>query len=303
MKRFGWLLVSGIAAACWALYLVLVQLQADLTPTIVFRPSWLWVLVPLAVALIALALLSLRRRTRNSGSEVPQRTDSTPNMASTHQNEALVAGITEHGRLRAIFSPAEPRHHDVVWIETGAEGGRLDPGVGGRWTVTDEHGTKLGEASSVSMALSMLDLAALGWSFETTSEVTAVQPGETTIVDPARAALGRRPELLGVEFLTPNIGGPFAGQRYRTEAWQLTNGDRAVIVSDNAGTSLMNMSEHIAEAVDARWGGRGRAPIIIEEWDPPTVMGHRFVLSDRQGGHTRVDFDELDRAGIVLPRT
>ncbi len=66
---------------------------------------------------------------------------------------------------------------------------------------------------------------------------------ETTIVDPSHAPLGRRPELLSVEYLSLAFVNP---QRYRCEAWHLTNGAAVVIVTDNGGTSLMNASEKVA---------------------------------------------------------
>lgn len=190
----------------------------------------------------------------------------------------------------------------MTWKETSAPAGTLRAASGGLWEVVDEHGSTLGLSDSVTMGLAMIDLAAMGWRLEAQERTGPAKRPETTLADPSRATLGRRPELLGVEFLRPDVRGPYGGQRYRTEAWELANGDRVVIVSDNGGTSLMNNSENIARAVDTRWANPGRSPIIVEEWDPPTIVGHRFVVSDRAGGHRPVDFDELDASGLVLPR-
>ncbi|MFS0912340.1 hypothetical protein AB3M89_11140 [Microbacterium sp. 179-I 3D2 NHS] len=354
MKRFWMFLLGGIAAAIWALLLVLIQLQKDLTLDVVFRPSWLWLIIVLAVVLVVLAILNLpSRRTRGSdaapgasaagavpggavsggavsggavsgvpgadgGSAPTTESGASAADAASAPSGRLVAtqpGVTVHGRLRANLVIGRPRRHDVVWKETGAAAGTLRAGTGALWEVVAAEGETLGHADSVTMGLAMLDLADLGWRVDPTpaadpaavagSASEAAGPAASlpvTIVDPERGALGRRPRLLGVEFLAPALGGEFGRQRYRTEAWQLTNGDTVVIVSDNAGTSLMNISEHIAAAIDARWAGSGRRPIIIEDWDPPTATGRRFVVSNREGGHVPVDFDELDRAGIVLPR-
>ncbi|MFS0895019.1 hypothetical protein [Microbacterium sp. 179-I 3D3 NHS] len=359
MKRFWMFLLGGIAAAIWALLLVLIQLQKDLTLDVVFRPSWLWLIFVLAVVLVVLAILNLpSRRTRGSdaapeasaggavsggaasgwavsggtgsggtgsggtvsgGASAAGTASGAPavNAASAPSGRVVATqpGVTVHGRLRAHLVIGRPRRHDVVWKETGAAAGTLRAGSGALWEVVDAEGATLGHADSVTMGLAMLDLADLGWRVDPTpaadptvaassaSEAAGPAASEpVTIVDPERGALGRRPRLLGVEFLAPALSGEFGRQRYRTEAWQLTNGDTVVIVSDNAGTSLMNISEHIAAAIDARWAGSGRRPIIIEDWDPPTATGRRFVVSNREGGHVPVDFDELDRAGIVLSR-
>lgn len=72
-----------------------------------------------------------------------------------------------------------------------------------------------------------------------------------TIADLTKAPLGKEPRLLGMDYIEPRQL-PSANQRYRTEAWRLNNGELVVIVSDNGGTSLMNGSERIADAIDAR---------------------------------------------------
>lgn len=124
---------------------------------------------------------------------------------------------------------------------------------------------------------------------------------EETIIDPRQAPLGREPMLLGIDWLTHER---YPGQRWRSEAWQLTNGETVVIVSDNGGTSLMNASEGIAEAVDARWRQPGGVPVIIEDWtaEQPFLEGERFRVSARNGGSWEVDFNEWDDQGLVLPR-
>ncbi len=122
----------------------------------------------------------------------------------------------------------------------------------------------------------------------------------TTILEADRAPRGRAPHLVGIDYVTTTYGSH--EQRYRTEAWRLTDGDMFVIVSDNGGTSLMNASEKIADAVDQRWYQAGSPIRIIEDWTPPTMMGHRFVESSRTGGQLLIDFDELDARGFPLPR-
>lgn len=123
------------------------------------------------------------------------------------------------------------------------------------------------------------------------------------IVDPTAAPRGRMPHHLGVDYVTLESLG---GQRYRTEACVLTNGTTVVIVTDNGGTSLMNASNAIAQAVDARWGPHSSGLIVIvEEWDPPfggAGGAERFLISDRAGGNFPFDFEEWDRRGLVLPR-
>lgn len=305
MKKFALFLVGGIAAAAWALYLVLVQVQADLSLKTLYRPSWFWLLVVLAVALIVTAVLSFPKRKRAPAHPTVGTGANEPAAAPTNHVDgslrASVAGVTEHGRLRASLQTVTPRRHAVTWKETGSQAGALEAAPGGVWNVLDEHGAHLGQVNEVVTGLVMIDLAALNWRITRSSSTPGDDREPPTLVDPSRATLGRKPTLLGVDFLQPNAGGPFSEQRYRTEAWQLTNGDRVVIVSDNGGTSLMNNSENIADAIDARWSPGGRKPIIIEEWDPPTVMGHRFVVSNRAGGHLPVDFEGLARSGIVLP--
>lgn len=126
-------------------------------------------------------------------------------------------------------------------------------------------------------------------------------PDSTTIAKADAAPLGREPLLLGIDHVMPEV--IFANQRYRTEAWRLTDGTLAVIVTDNNGTSLMNGSEHIAAAIDARWHTvPGQPPTIIEDWGPGGLFGARFVISDRKGGYTAFSFDEWDSRGLALPR-
>lgn len=125
-----------------------------------------------------------------------------------------------------------------------------------------------------------------------------------TIADPTKAPLGKEPRLLGVDYIEPTRQA-FPNQRYRTEAWRLNNGDLVVIVSDNGGTSLMNASEGIAEAIEQRWyESPGTPPVIVEDWseDKPFGDGRRFVISTKNGGNRVFDFDEWDAAGLVLPR-
>lgn len=127
----------------------------------------------------------------------------------------------------------------------------------------------------------------------------------TTIADPAEARIGLEPKLLGIDHIVPDTG-HVPHQRYRTEAWQLNNGDRVVIVSANGGTSLMNASEEIAAAVDLRWGEKttGPAVTIIEDWATPGGYAGiaRFRVSNREGGSSTFNHDEWDAAGLVLPR-
>ncbi len=117
-------------------------------------------------------------------------------------------------------------------------------------------------------------------------------------VDANDAPQGRRPVFLGADYVsTPHNG------RYYTEAWSLTDGELVVIVRENGGTSLMNASERIAEAIDKRWYTSGIPIRIIEDWGTDrTALGHRFVESSREGGHWALDFDEWDSRGLVLPR-
>lgn len=125
-----------------------------------------------------------------------------------------------------------------------------------------------------------------------------------TIVDPAKAPIGKEPRLLGVDHIEPELDS-FRHQRYRTEAWKLNNGETVVIVSDNGGTSLMNASEGIAVAINDRWHELSAPfPIIIEDWseETPYGTGERFRISDRDGGSESFDFDKWDRVGLVLPR-
>ncbi|WP_144794223.1 hypothetical protein [Microbacterium paludicola] len=301
MKKFVAFLVGGIGAAGWALYLVLVELQQDLTVDVLFRPSWVWLLVLIALSMLVVALLNLPRRQGKASVDPSAAVTAPPVQPRIGGSAVSVPGVIDHGRLRAHRKIGTPRRHEVVWKETGTPAGELVAGSGAHWDVLNEDGSYLGTADSVTMGLAMIDLAAMGWRLDT-NPAPGPQSANPTIVDANRAALGRTPTLLGVEFLHPAVGGPFGDQSYRTEAWQLTNGDRVVIVSDNGGTSLMNISEHIATAIDTRWAKPGRPLMIIEEWNPPTVMGHRFVVSNRNGGHIRVDFDELDSVGIILPR-
>lgn len=120
------------------------------------------------------------------------------------------------------------------------------------------------------------------------------------IVDESKAPLGRRPKLLGIEYLRLESRG--GKQRYRCEAWQLTTGRKAVIVTDNGGTSLVNASEGIAKMVRDRWPGE---LTIIEDWtaDPEyNITGHRFHVSTEDGGQLPFDHDAWDQRGLVLPR-
>lgn len=125
-----------------------------------------------------------------------------------------------------------------------------------------------------------------------------------TIVDPTKAPLGKEPRLLGVDHIEPDLQ-MFPNQRYRTEAWRLSNGELVVIVSDNGGTSLMNASEAIAAAVDARWyESPGTPAIIVEDWSEqkPFSDNQRFVISTQNGGNRTFDFNEWDSLGLALPR-
>jgi len=123
---------------------------------------------------------------------------------------------------------------------------------------------------------------------------------ETPIVDASRAPYGRRPQLLGVEYLTLTY---IERQRYRCEAWHLTDGAVAVIVTDNGGTSLMNASEKVSEMVRKRWPASDLT--IFEDWIEPFITGEpstRFRIANEQGGNLAVDFDAWDARGLVLPR-
>jgi len=123
---------------------------------------------------------------------------------------------------------------------------------------------------------------------------------EPPIVDASRAPYGRRPQLLGVEYLSLTYVQP---QRYRCEAWHLTDGALAVIVTDNGGTSLMNGSEKISEMVRKRWPAPDLT--IIEDWIEPFFHDEpstRFRISNERGGNRAVDFDAWDARGLALPR-
>lgn len=122
---------------------------------------------------------------------------------------------------------------------------------------------------------------------------------EPTIVDPSKAPHGRRPQLLGVEYLRLAY---VHEQYYRCEAWHLTDGGVVVIVTDNGGTSLMNASEKVSEMVRDRWPN----PLltIVEDWVEP-FHAHdpesRFVISNEKGGNLPLDRAEWAARGLVLP--
>lgn len=121
-----------------------------------------------------------------------------------------------------------------------------------------------------------------------------------TIVDPSQAPTGREPLLLGVEFITPkDLHGK---QRYRTEAWRLTNGELVVIVTDNGGTSLMNASEKIAAAIKKHWAERGEPVTIVEDWtaERPFLDEDRFRISAENGGNWPLDRAEWKAKGLPL---
>ncbi len=123
---------------------------------------------------------------------------------------------------------------------------------------------------------------------------------EPTIVDPDKAPLGRRPQLLGVEYLSLTY---VHEQRYRCEAWHLTDGAAVVIVTDNGGTSLMNASEKVSVMVRARWPLADLT--IIEDWIEPFLTGEpltRFRISNERGSNRVVEYDAWEARGIVLPR-
>lgn len=123
---------------------------------------------------------------------------------------------------------------------------------------------------------------------------------EPTIVDPDKAPHGRRPQLLGVEYLPLMF---VHEQYYRCEAWHLTDGAAAVIVTDNGGTSLMNASEEISTMVRERWPLADLT--IVEDWIEPFLAGDpltRFRISTESGGGHDVEYDKWDARGLVLPR-
>ncbi|MBD5788343.1 hypothetical protein IF650_19460 [Cellulosimicrobium terreum] len=59
---------------------------------------------------------------------------------------------------------------------------------------------------------------------------------EPTIVDPARRPTDAGLRALGVEYLRVTY---VHEQRYRCEAWHLTDGEVVVIVTENGGASLI----------------------------------------------------------------
>lgn len=123
-----------------------------------------------------------------------------------------------------------------------------------------------------------------------------------TIVDPAQAPLGREPEFVGKDHVTPKNVSAGAKQRYRTEAWRTSRGELVVIVTDNGGTSLMNASEKIAAAIKERWASEGEPVTIIEDWaERPPFSPGRFVESHQNGGHSNIDLAEWKAIGIPLP--
>ncbi|MEK8229325.1 hypothetical protein NKG05_30620 [Oerskovia sp. M15] len=123
---------------------------------------------------------------------------------------------------------------------------------------------------------------------------------EHTIVDPSKAPHGRRPQLLGIEYLRLTY---VHEQYYRCEGWHLTDGAAAVIVTDNGGTSLMNASEKVSEMVRERWPHPNLT--IIEDWIQPFINGDpttRFRISNEKGSNSDVKYDNWDPRGLVLPR-
>lgn len=131
-----------------------------------------------------------------------------------------------------------------------------------------------------------------------------------TIADPAASPRGREPRFLGIDHITPHYLGPNDRQHYRTEAWDLADGTRVVIVSENGGTSLNNAQSKIAAAITERWGeGAGLVPTIIEDWGDlldrfDFFPGARFITAAVEGGQALpVDLAAWAARGLVLPRT
>lgn len=123
---------------------------------------------------------------------------------------------------------------------------------------------------------------------------------EPTIVDPSKAPHGRRPQLLGVEYLRlmTHIG----EQYYRCEAWHLVDGEVVVIVRDNGGTSLMNASSKVSQMVRDRWPNP--ALTIVEDWVEPFIPGDpksRFRISDEEGANEALDPAKWAARGLVVP--
>lgn len=133
------------------------------------------------------------------------------------------------------------------------------------------------------------------------------QMNSQTIVDPNSAPRGRDPHFVGVDYIVPLALGPNDKQRYRTEAWDLVDGTRAVIVTENGATSLDTAKEKIAAAVTERWGdGAGLIPDIIEDWGDlhskfESFNGARFFFAP-EAQALPIDLDKWAARGLVLPR-
>lgn len=113
MKRFITALVVGAIAAIWALYLVLVQVQKDLTWEVLVRPSWIWLLGVLAIALFILAVLTFPRSSRESVASRAS-VEPSPTSRTASSVRAVAPGSTTHGRLRADLQIGRSADHDVT---------------------------------------------------------------------------------------------------------------------------------------------------------------------------------------------
>ena len=288
-------IAAGFAAAVFGIWMTLVQMQTEFSWELLWRPSWTIILALLGGALVVWQLASFMssRQTHEITDESPQaQTEAPVPFASV-----TIPGVVNHGRLVATLKRGTPVEHLVTWKGTEGVAGKLIAGHNGHWDVYDTTPLLIGSVPDIASGLALIETVALNW---IRKYPVPHQPKLQTLIDPSSAPRGKTPALLGIEYLEPK-GLATSGQGYLTEAWQLTNGSKVVIVTDNGGTSLMNASEKIAAMIDERWGGPYNLT-IIEEWDPPASGGKRFVESARNGGHWQVDRDSLAKKGIVLPQ-
>lgn len=123
-----------------------------------------------------------------------------------------------------------------------------------------------------------------------------------TTLNPLTSPRWCMPQLLGIDYVaSPTLRW---GEHSRTEAWELSNGEVIVIVSNPSPTSMIDGVCGVADAIAVRWARPGAKFTIIEDrgTNLPFTSNRRFVIAVGDGTVLPINEFEWGRKGLVLPR-